>query len=138
MIRSSPRFTCIFNQLLQIFRFSIAGGLSTLIHMAVVVCLGVFFVLNPFFVNFLGFLVAFGFAFLMHFNWTFSKANNFKKSIFRYFVTSFTAFLISNILLKIILVKLSYSDSISIILSIFFIPPIVFIISKFWAFAPQK
>lgn len=116
----------------QIVRFGLVGGLATLVHIIVVVCLSMVSALTPIVINTLAFLTAFLVSGIGHAFFTFRKTKNRTQSILKFFVIAVGALLLSN--LTLFLALKFYDVNIAKAVAIIVAPLTSFWAAKLWAF----
>jgi putative flippase GtrA len=118
--------------MLTLFKFSIIGFISTLIH--ILSSLFFFKITNLIYLsNFFGFSNAVIFSFAGHYIYTFKSKSSIKKTIIKFFFISLSSLIINQLSL-VFLINLGLTKSTSIIIGSLFIPIYSFILSKYWVF----
>lgn len=120
----------------QLYRFGIIGIAAACTQFAGVLFLVHFFYLNPYLANALAFLVAFQVSFQGHKFWTFSSETEHSHTMPKYLVVALLSFCLNEGLYTYFLLRLNLNYSVALIIVLIIIPPVTFILSKFWAFAP--
>lgn len=84
---------------IRIFRFGLSGGISTMIHMGVVVLLVELTRLHPVPSSAVAFLCAVIVSYLLQRNWTFQAAGSHRRQFVRYFAVTFSGLLLNLLLM---------------------------------------
>jgi putative flippase GtrA len=121
-------------EVLMLLRFSIVGLIATSVHVGLVWVLITRLSIGPFMANSISFLIAFGVSFTGQYIWTFRSARVLSDAIKRFFLVSFSAFGLNNIILALLLTIGFFPDYIAAILAVFIIPIYTYLLGRFWAF----
>lgn len=131
----SRSFQQLLAEFFTIFRFGIVGVAATLVHMLVALVLLNLFAMAPLPANIIGFCAAFLVSFGGHSYWTFRGHDAaWKTAIARLLIVAVISFLLNNGTLWLLVEKSPLSDSVSIIIAILVVPPLTYLMSKFWVF----
>lgn len=118
----------------QASRFAGVGLLATLVHVTAAWLANLVPGMNPFAANLIGFACAFWISYLSNFYWTFAKRGDHATHIGRFFISSALCFLLSNAIVFIAVTQLQLSFTIALLAIAILIPPLSFVMVKFWAF----
>jgi len=123
--------------ILQIIRFGLIGLLAAIIHLTNVMLMVEFIKLHPLLANIIAFNIAFCFSYLGHKHWTFASTRARPSSLRRFYIVALTGFALNETLYYLLLTlsALHYATALGIVLAI--VPPLTFVLSKFWAFSPK-
>lgn len=131
----SIRFQQVISEFFTIFRFGIVGVAATAVHMLVALALLNLFGLPPLPANIIGFSVAFSVSFGGHSFWTFrGHEAEWKTAIMRLLIVAIFSFLLNNGTLWLLVEKTPLSDNVSVIFAILVVPPVTYLLNKFWVF----
>ena len=122
------------NEALMLLRFSIVGIIATLVHIGLVWVLITRLSVGPYTGNAISFLIAFGVSFTGQYILTFRSTRALSDAIKRFFLVSFSAFGLNNIILALLLTIGFFPDYIAAILAVFIIPIYTYLLGRFWAF----
>jgi putative flippase GtrA len=118
-----------------VFRFGIVGVAATLTHMLFALVALNQLGLAPIPANLIGFLVAFAVSFGGHSYWTFrGHGAAVKTSLVRLLIVAVFSLLLNNAVLWLLVEQTLLSDDISIIIAVLVVPPVTYLLSKFWVF----
>ena len=126
----------------QLVRFGLVGGLATAVNALLYLVLAQRHLLAPLLANAVGFVCAFAVSFGGHYYWTFAaqtrNGDAWHASLMRFFATALLG-LGSNTLWTWLLVEWLRLPPASALAGILFLTPaLVFVCSKYWAFAERK
>lgn len=124
--------------LIALMKFGGVGLCATLVHVSVFSALIELFGVSPLSANVLAFCFAFVVSFLGHFYWTFAQDDENR----RYFGAAFARFVIvallglglNSLVVFTVDVMLGWPYLFAVLGMIFGVPPILFILSRYWAF----
>ena len=127
----------------QGIRFGWVGGLATLTHVLVFDSLVRHLDLAPLLANLIAFLVAFLVSFLGHYAWTFRDARDgdlagWQRSLYRFFAVALTGLALNSVFVFLVVDVLGYPHTAAIVFMVLVVPGLLFLLSKFWAFAPPS
>ncbi len=124
----------LLSELFTVSRFAMIGILAAVMHNGVALLLVWRLGANPFLANGIAFLLAFLVSFYGQYHWTFRCSGNRTKVMIRFFMISFTAFLVNNIALAVLLENGWMSEYLSIVSSTLVIPMFTYVVSRLWVF----
>lgn len=131
----SGRFQRVVAEFFTLFRFGIVGVVATAVHMLVALTLLNMFGLPPLPANIIAFSVAFSVSFGGHSLWTFrGHGADLKASIARLLAVAIFGFLLNNGTLWLLVEKTVLGDNGSVILAALVVPPVAYLMNKFWVF----
>ncbi len=119
----------------QLFRFGIIGIAAACTQFAGVFILVHFFHLHPLLANVFAFLVAFQVSFHGHKFWTFASEAKHLHAMSKFLVVALLSFCLNEGLYTYFLLRLHLNYLVALVIVLIIVPPITFILSKFWAFA---
>ncbi len=124
------------NTLAELLRFSVTGGLSSLVHFTVVVLLVEFGQLLPLTANVIAFLTAFSVSYFGHRHFTFARADKSfsTASLPRFFTIATMSFVMNESLFYYLLHGLNMYYPVALIIVLATVSAFTFTLSKFWAF----
>jgi putative flippase GtrA len=119
----------------QSFKFSIIGILAAMVHFIVLTSIVHFLHWHPLSANIIAFLVAYNVSYFGHKNWTFYQK---EKSIghtswIKFFIVASLSFCLHESFYGIYLLVIP-SYQLALFFTLASVPPITFVLSKFWAF----
>lgn len=117
----------------RIVRFGLTGGFATLIHLFVAFSVLYFLSLPVWFANFLGFICAFSFSYLMQTCFVFQKRFHLKNFI-KFFIVQFSALVCAQLLSEIFSEMNHY---LRVVIVVFLIPMITYMVHRLWTFKEQ-
>ena len=118
----------------QASRFGGVGLLATAVHVTAGYLLNLAPGASPYLANLFGFACAFGVSYLSNFYWTFAGSTGHGTALKRFFIASALCFLLSNAIVFIVNSLLHQPFEISLLAIAILIPPLSFMLAKFWAF----
>lgn len=135
---SQTVITKVLNQKIffELCRFGMVGGMAAIVNLIGVIFFVETFSLDPLLANVFAFCIAFFVSFFGHRLWSFKAHDTvIKKSLVKFLCVAIAGFLMSEALYFIFykIIKLHYIPAL--ILVLFIVPPITFLLSKFWAFS---
>ncbi|MEM7222421.1 MAG: GtrA family protein [Pseudomonadota bacterium] len=123
---------------LQYMKFGGVGLCSTAVHVGVFTVLIEFFAVAPLISNVFAFCVAVVVSFFGHFHWTFSETKSGQRparaTFLRFAVTALLGLGLNSLLVYAVDDIFKLHPLYSVIGMIFLVPPVIFAISKYWAF----
>jgi len=130
-MRTTSLIQSLLNQ--QAFRFICVGIAAAFTQFIIVILITELTPIHPLTSNIIGFLVAFHVSYTGHHYWTFQRKQASNQSFFKFFLTAIFSFLLNQGLFALLLLtSLPYQLSLLIVLCI--VPPLTFLLSKYWAF----
>lgn len=122
--------------LVQGLKFGTVGGLATVVHLTLFVICIELAGMQPFWANFPAFAVAVVVGFTGHFLWTFRDgANSWKPAFMKFAVTAILGLLLNSLIVygMVDVLGLGYGYAAATMATL--TPAVIFVVSKFWAFA---
>jgi putative flippase GtrA len=125
---------------MQFARFGIVGAHAAGVNFIALMVLVEFFHFSPLVANIFAFLIAFQVSYWGHRRFTFRSVKHqtrqpMRKTALRYFVVASLSFLLNEGFFALFLNYFHMYYLIAMILTLVFVPPITFVLSKVWAFA---
>jgi putative flippase GtrA len=125
---------------LQGLKFGIVGAAAAATHVLVFVGLIELFDMPPLWANLGAFCVAFVVSFLGHFHWTFHAesaegARAWKDALPRFITVALVGLGLNSLVVFAVVNVLALPYLIAVVLMVTAVPAVVFVLSKFWAFA---
>lgn len=139
---ASSRARAAWEWSLQYLRFGFVGILATLVHVVTFSFLLELFGIGAWIANLLAFSIAIGVSFFGHFHWTFrhreesaAKLRRNQASAFpRFVVTSAIGLCLNTLAAYVVVDVMGQPYMWAVAIMVVFVPPVVFLIAKFWAF----
>lgn len=119
----------------QLFRFGVIGTLAAFTQLIGVYGLVDGFHLTPLVANIFAFIIAFQVSYHGHKLWTFASEAKHLHAMSKFLVVAVLAFLLNEGLYSYFLHEFNLNYLITLVIVLVIVPPITFILSKFWAFA---
>lgn len=119
----------------QLMRFGFIGFFATFLSYLLVIFFVEAFHFNPLVANFIAFLIAFQVSFWGHKSWTF-RAHSIphRQAMVRFFTLSIFGFILNESLYAFFLHVVHMHYALALLIVLMIVPPITFVVSKFWAF----
>ncbi len=124
------------SNIFTLVRFLLVGGLAGLVHIAGVVLFTAVWPVHPILANTFGFLMAFCFSSVGHMMFTFKVSEGRGRAVARWFIVSFSALLVSDVVLHVLAEMLHWYLPLVQAIAIAVIPCVSFMAGKLWAFQP--
>ena len=119
-------------------RFGIVGLIATALHVAVAWTLNHVAGAGPYAANAMAWMIAFVFAYLGHFYWTFGRSGNHRRHQLRFTVVSAAGFGMNNVVIWLVVDQLGLSFDVALVAILVVVPPASWVLSRLWAFrAPE-
>lgn len=118
----------------QILRFGVVGSLAALVNFAIVLALVEDYAWHPLWANVVAFLTAYQVSFFGHRYWTFKEQSIPRLAFGRFFLVAVISFLLNEGLFAVFLHGAKLYYPIALLLTLILIPPLTFLLSKWWAF----
>ena len=118
----------------QVGRFGIVGVSAAVVNFAVVVAIVEWFGWNPLLANIVAFAIAYQVSFFGHNYWTFGRQTATSIPWLKFLLVALASFALSESLFFVFLHFVGLYYPIALILVLIMVPPITFVLSKFWAF----
>lgn len=124
----------------QAVKFGMVGGLATVVHLSLFVLCIEWVGMEPFWANFPAFAVALVTGFAGHLRWTFVRrhrtdANPWPFAFAKFAATAIFGLLLNSLIVLGIVDTLGLNYGVAMVLMATATPAVVFVLSKFWAFA---
>ena len=119
-------------------RFGVVGLIATLVHLAVAWVANQWFGFGEYMANGTGFAIAFVFSYLGHFYWTFQKQSDHQRSLARFLVVAGCGYALSNLVVWIVVQRLGQPFEVALLGILLVVPVSTWVISRLWAFAPNR
>lgn len=119
----------------QLFRFGVIGGIAAFTQLVGVFILVDGFHLHPLLANVFAFLIAFQVSYYGHKLWTFSSEAKHSHAMSKFLVVATLSFILNEGLYSYFLHEFNLNYLVTLIIVLLIVPPVTFILSKFWAFA---
>lgn len=120
----------------QLLSFGTVGMVATVVHVALAFLLMTQTATNPYFANLAGFLAAFGISFFGNARLTFRYSGALGGPMMRFLAISFASLALTSAITALVeaqgLPRWTY-----VVLTLVIVPPITFVIAKFWVFAER-
>ncbi len=121
-------------EMATIARFGVVGIFATAVHAAVFLGLSETAALNALYANWIGFSVAFAVSLVGHSRWTFNTELTSGRTI-RFLVTAAIGLAANTGFVYLIVDMLDFRPAMVLPFIVFVTPALVYVVSKFWAFA---
>ncbi len=126
------------DSLAKLFRFAIAGGLSTLLYMIFAFTLGAVFSMKFIYIHVAAFALAVPFSYFLQSGFTFQYKGSHKKSSWRFLMTTLTAFIVTTLVSFVLVDIWGMPQWIGIVTVAFIVPIISFISMRYWVFVDTR
>ena len=118
----------------QAIRFIIIGATAASVHFITVVLISELSGMLPLIANIFGFLIAFCVSYCGQQFWTFNHSKPSHGALIKFFLTAVFSFILNEGLFALLLKLTSINYILSLFIVLLTVPPLTFIMSKYWAF----
>ena len=121
----------------QLASFGTIGIVATLLHVTAAYLLRSGFGADPYFANLIGFLLAFGISFAGNARLTFSYRGAISAAFVRFLALSSVSLVMTTLWMAWV-VRNGLPMSLYVLVVILTVPPVTYLLSRFWVFAPPS